>query len=392
MSENKKNEIIGDLYALRAGLSLAAQISENIIVKEKGFNESLSGFVSETRLSADELTQYIQAPKYSNADEFCYEKNDSLAQVEWFGSDEFLEKANIWHNECEKDLIRECEREITKNKTKKILDLIAMIFCIPLVLLCVALIPFLMIGIYLLLHLIPFIKDEIYDSYDCAKYDQKENQRILDYLRTKTNSRDFEYYCGKFEYFSSKEVLKSSSFSLYAHAKYLLDISPSLNKKSKLIIEKRKKIYEEKLFPIKEIGEKLYSALQFGYSSMLSESDWSNLDLIIYYLETNRADTIKEALQLLDEEIRTQRIEQSISRASDGIRQMLGVGFASLQKSLSVSYEGLSNKLNNISIGITAENTISAQLVSSVELNNALQAKANENSAKLLQEAKRLKS
>ena len=33
--------------------------------------------------------------------------------------------------------------------------------------------------------------------------------------------------------------------------------------------------------------------------------DWSNLDLIIYYLETNRADTIKEALQLLDEEIRT---------------------------------------------------------------------------------------
>ena len=172
----------------------------------------------------------------------------------------------------------------------------------------------------------------------------------------------------------------------------MLDISPSLNKKSKLIIEKRKKIYEEKLFPIKEIGEKLYSALQFGYSSMLSESDWSNLDLIIYYLETNRADTIKEALQLLDEEIRTQRIEQSISRASDGIRQMLGVGFASLQKSLSVSYEGLSNKLNNISIGITAENTISAQLVSSVELNNALQAKANENSAKLLQEAKRLKS
>lgn len=385
MSENKKNEIIGDLYALRAGLSLAAQISEKIIEREKVLNEKFFHLVSETRLSADELTQYIQAPKYSNADEFCYEKSDSFAQVEWFGSDEFLEKANIWHNECEKDLIRECEREITKNKRKKIMYLIAMIFCIPLVLLCVALIPFFMIGIYPLVHLIPFIKDEIYDSYDSAKYNKKRNQRILDELRTKTNSRDIEFYSGW-------EVDEYSSISLYAHAKYLLDISSSLNKKSNLIIKERKKIYEKQLFPMKEIGEKLYSALQFGYSSMLSESDWSNLDLIIYYLETNRADTIKEALQLLDEEIRTQRIEQSISRASDGIRQMLGVGFASLQKSLSVSYDALSNQLNNISIGIAAENAISAQLVSSVELNNALQAKANENSAKLLQEAKRLKS
>ena len=135
MSENKKNEIIGDLYALRAGLSLSAQISENIIVKEKGFNESLSGLVSETRLSADELTQYIQAPKYSNADEFCYEKSDSLAQVEWFGSDEFLEKANTWHNECKSNLIKECSRKIEECKRCKKREIRKIIFCIPLCLL-----------------------------------------------------------------------------------------------------------------------------------------------------------------------------------------------------------------------------------------------------------------
>ena len=58
MSENKKNEIIGDLYALRAGLSLAAQISEKIIEREKVLNEKFFHLVSETRLSADELTQY----------------------------------------------------------------------------------------------------------------------------------------------------------------------------------------------------------------------------------------------------------------------------------------------------------------------------------------------
>lgn len=379
MSENKKNEIIGDLYALRAGLSLSAQISENIIVKEKGFNESLSGLVSETRLSADELTQYIQAPKYSNADEFCYEKNDSLAQVEWFGSDEFLEKANIWHNECKSNLIKECSEKIEECKRCKKQEIRKIILCIPLCLLSIPLIAVFGIGIYFFSNLC-FFKSDKYNNYKRYKKEQEKNQEILDALRTK-NYRCFRYY-----------IRDDSYISLYVHAKYLLDISSSLNEKSKLIIEERKKIYEEQLFPMKEIGEKLYSALQFGYSSTLSESDWSNLDLIIYYLETNRADKIKEALQLLDEEIRTQRIEQSISRASDGIRQMLGVGFASLQKSLSVSYEGLSNKLNNISIGITAENAISAQLVSSVELNNALQAKANENSAKLLQEAKRLKS
>lgn len=237
---------------------------------------------------------------------------------------------------------------------------------------------FIVIGVNFFVGLCNFMAEK-YDNYKSYKKEQLYSQQILDNLETAP------------QYFERRFSV-CEEYILYIKSKYLLNISSSLNKKSKLIIEKRKKIYEEKLFPIKEIGEKLYSALQFGYSSMLSESDWSNLDLIIYYLETNRADTIKEALQLLDEEIRTQRIEQSISRASDGIRQMLGVGFASLQKSLSVSYDALSNQLNNISIGIAAENAISAQLVSSVELNNALQAKANENSAKLLQEAKRLKS
>ncbi len=228
MSENKKNEIIGDLYALRAGLSLSAQISENIIVKEKGFNESLSGLVSETRLSADELTQYIQAPKYSNADEFCYEKSDSLAQVEWFGSDEFLEKANTWHNECKSNLIKECSRKIEECKRCKKREIRKIIFCIPLCLLSIPLTEIL-IGVFFLLRLCIF-KSEKYSNYKSYKKEQVYNQKILDNLETAPQYFE-RIFSGCDEY----------SVALYIKSKYLLDISPSLNKKSKLIIEKRKK-------------------------------------------------------------------------------------------------------------------------------------------------------
>lgn len=43
-------------------------------------------------------------------------------------------------------------------------------------------------------------------------------------------------------------------------------------------------------------------ALDNSYGDILDSRDWDKLDKIIYLLETHRADTVKEALQLIDRE------------------------------------------------------------------------------------------
>lgn len=62
-----------------------------------------------------------------------------------------------------------------------------------------------------------------------------------------------------------------------------------------------------------------YMKVVSQYAYLLHESDFGSLDYIIYLFVTNRSDSMKEALQLLDEEKRTQRIIKSIDQASSYI-------------------------------------------------------------------------
>jgi hypothetical protein len=59
-----------------------------------------------------------------------------------------------------------------------------------------------------------------------------------------------------------------------------------------------------------------YMKLVAKHHFLIHESDFENLDYLIYLFATNRSDTMKEALQLLDEEKRTQRIILSVENAS----------------------------------------------------------------------------
>ena len=99
-------------------------------------------------------------------------------------------------------------------------------------------------------------------------------------------------------------------------------------------------------------GMEMWSALTDTFSKKLDVRDWNNIDLIIYYLETQRADTIKEALQLADREKQTERIEVAMSKATEEITRQIEAGVNYLENYMGKCTSLLSDHIANCSSAI----------------------------------------
>lgn len=177
------------------------------------------------------------------------------------------------------------------------------------------------------------------------------------------------------------------------------------------------------LFAGKALYEGLYE--QFHNTKIIDERDWTNLDYLIYAMETGRADSMKEALQMCDKELQTERLERSMAMASEQISRTVTRGLGNLQAQMEVCFHALTDEVHNSArmitgairegaartsamIAATAEATNAridqlngsvqagnarlAQISTSSALNSALLAKANENSQSLVQDVNRLRS
>ncbi len=151
------------------------------------------------------------------------------------------------------------------------------------------------------------------------------------------------------------------------------------------IADERVRIITPHVFKVKDT----YAVLRKGFCSILDERDWQNVDLVIYYLEMRRADTIKEALQLVDRELQTQRIENLICSATQSIVNTLEAGFSAMQQSLAIVYNGLSQQLSGISSQLS---NVSSTIVNSQVMNQALIAKMNVTSNQMVKELKEIKN
>ena len=151
-----------------------------------------------------------------------------------------------------------------------------------------------------------------------------------------------------------------------------------------------------------EAGNLLSEALQQEYGALIHNRDWENLDYIIYMLETGRADSMKEALQLVDSERRTERIIEAVKGASKMIcstlaesARRLGMLFSQCTERLSMQIDGLSRQMDFANQNLTAQFSDMGKYVSSltseVALGNALQAKANESSLAIAKDVHTLK-
>lgn len=113
-----------------------------------------------------------------------------------------------------------------------------------------------------------------------------------------------------------------------------------------------------------KISSELWDTLVEKYGRLLDVRDWKILDLVIWQLETNRADTVKEALQLADREMQADRIMQSIKAANNEIGQRIHDSFGSLKSQLAGSFYNLAKGFTAIAGDISRQIERSSRLIS----------------------------
>ena len=141
------------------------------------------------------------------------------------------------------------------------------------------------------------------------------------------------------------------------------------------------------------------SALSNNYGFVLNESDWSNIDLIIHYLQTRRADTLKEALTLVDRQIQTNQIVAAINAASHSIGTHINSALSKFAEAISASFSRLDSTLQTISAQVAASSNDSHVLaekinqrlddnISELKIQSALLEKSNITSERLIEDLK----
>ena len=168
----------------------------------------------------------------------------------------------------------------------------------------------------------------------------------------------------------------------------------------RLAIEKRnlEKVSQDVDKSIKLIAERSNSfvhAMRTTYVDVITESDWDNVDLIIHYFETGRADTLKEALQQVDRQKQTDQIVRAIKEASSSISRHIESAFSRMGQALALSFNRLDSSLKTISSQLEKNQRSSIDLndrllakidehINITEMNAVLLEKANKTSSELL--------
>ncbi len=140
--------------------------------------------------------------------------------------------------------------------------------------------------------------------------------------------------------------------------------------------------------PIKQNFAIINCITEYMFKDFLDVRDWSYIDLIIFYFETGRADTLKEALQLVDNEKRNEMLVKAISTACEKLGKVIYDGFYQIRKDINNGIELLASKIDDLTEQQRYSNQVLSDklsaLTSSVNLNNALQAKIALNSTQLV--------
>lgn len=157
---------------------------------------------------------------------------------------------------------------------------------------------------------------------------------------------------------------------------------------------------DEKKIEIKAIVEQVsvyHNAMETEFTSLLNPADWHNTDLCIFYLQTGRADSIKECLLLADRQRQNDEIVGAIRAAGERISSEIRNGFKALGSTMVACINALSMQIETMGNSLAAQNdelinqlsaveNSNTALLSATQLNNALQAKANQTSEQLLRD------
>ncbi len=150
-----------------------------------------------------------------------------------------------------------------------------------------------------------------------------------------------------------------------------------------------------------ENAELLYRALDHQLGDFLDCRDWSNVDLLIFYFETGRADSIKDGLLLVDQQRQNDRLVKAIRAASIQISGAVAYGMERLGTMMTQSFSALSSQVGKLShqmqeqgdrMAKGIDNLITVQTASAQQLKVALEEKANTSSDRLADDVRYLRN
>ncbi|MCD8040568.1 MAG: hypothetical protein LUF82_03525 [Clostridia bacterium] len=113
------------------------------------------------------------------------------------------------------------------------------------------------------------------------------------------------------------------------------------NRKMKKQIEGNEALIKQHILEASKIKQSIINS----FGNTISESDWVNIDLIIFYFQSGRAISLRDALQLVDRQRQTEAIIAEIKHASEEICYEIRSGLNAVKEQIKFSFEILSVQL-----------------------------------------------
>lgn len=382
MEREQKNQMLADLYALRAGMSAISIEKDKLDESEKNYNDAMSSL----KKVSDEYNKYD------------YDIQRVSTGLNDFKSQGYEETGN--QKQKRKSKYSKSGR-IANAKSKSSKIFMHMIITIVVGIIAAAVPWFLYFDA-------TGWKGSIFEDRNSKYYIYISAAIFLISLIVAVARLIIEFRKHKDEKEDTKKSIRELNNELAGYQMERKLLEPKLNEcyavvnRSKAIVE-RDRAYRSKL------SQEMYNALVAQFKSVLDIRDWEHIDLIIFNFETGRADTLKEALQQVDRRVQTDEIIEAIESAGSSIAATINVTMRELRSDLNKSFNRLSEQLaiqhaeqmtalGNINRSIERTNESIAELQSATEkngktlenissaanLNNALIAKIGYDSMSLM--------
>ena len=345
-AEIEKGNLLNLLYLLRAGISRLSIKCDEARKEENEYN------LIQKRLN--DRSEYIKKLKKERAEE-----NQKIINI----SNEEIDKIRKEYAKKIKEAeIKDKKEDVLRTvfKTFAIIFGIISILCIPVALSIsnkVSWIPLLVLLGCVVIAIISMILS--------SKYNGKSAYRLRKQISEKLDAYD-----------KSQKAETKARYCMIQIEKAKEDIPRIQNE---LIAPKTK------ISNIQEESKKIYNALENAFGELLHPNDWENLDIIIYCLESHRASSLTEALQQTDLIVRHEELKSVMA----DIGKQICTTITSFALSLSWQLDTIADNQKNITDKLQ---NINDNLISSAEMQKALLTKSNENSKRLMEDVRIVRS
>lgn len=365
--ENNKQEILSKLYAIRAGLSTISLEKDKLYKSE----EDVRNISQKMEICKRNIE--LESKLIESYEGYIVEAQGDIIQT------------NV--QKKENDLMKP---SIVKMVIESILISLAAVVAAIIPLFVIAFIIDLIVGFFIgkdvmeyehiiIAEIIVFIVAFSISFFPRSKeynrikqFDEKKYERELN----KHNNRIISYKQNINERNCFKNKLESE------YEKYNSEYKKAIN------------IYENTKEQVTLTVQTLFDYMMEEFNDFLDYRDWQNVDLIIFYIETRRAETIKEALYQVDRQNQADTIAMACNEISVSIRNLsssmmitINNCFSHLENRISEQYKSqtkmfkdINNSLNleldsmksNVAEhikSITSQQSIQNALISKIEVN-----------------------